>query len=67
MLKMEIKRSSVRTETTIKSTDRKMTKRKRRSRIRGKEVKEVKEVKTRILILRTKIKRVKAEKRILGT
>ena len=58
MLKMEIRRSSVRTETTIKSTDMKMTKRKRRTRIRGMEA-------TTIKILRKR--RVKAEKRTLGT
>ena len=55
MLKMEIKRSSVRTETKIQSTDRKINKRRTK---KGKEV-------TKIKIL--KKRKVKAEEKILGT
>ena len=55
MLKMEIKRSSVRTETKIQSTDRKIKKRRPK---KGKEVTKIKIQKKR---------KVKAEKKILGT
>jgi len=59
MLRMAIKRSSVRTETTIKSTDRKMTKRKRRRTTK----REIMVGETpKIKVHRKKTIRVKAEK-----